>query len=261
MGGLCNIQVMNVGKTILNHKAILSSIDLVLESGMKYAIVGPNGAGKSSLLKILAGQDREYDGSVFINDINIKSLKPKDKAYYMGYMCQDSPSGLSYSVQELLLNARYSYAGVFKSYTQEDYNVVREVMQSTNIKNFADKNIDSLSGGERQRVWFAFTLAQQSQWLFLDEPISALDIKHQNEFMKVMYSVHKKQKTSIVCVIHDLNLSVLHFDKIIALKDGQIAYCGDADKFLNIKNTETIFGVKPEIITSKNHSQKIAIFY
>ncbi|HER20178.1 MAG TPA: ABC transporter ATP-binding protein, partial [Chromatiales bacterium] len=163
----------------INGTRLLDPVDLCLEPGRVYALVGHNGSGKSTLLKLLARQTMPTSGQLHFDGTALPDWSARDFARRVAYLPQHPPAAGHLTARELVGFGRYPWQGLLGRTTVEDRRQVQHAMAMTQTSEFADRRVETLSGGERQRVWFAMLLAQESDFLLLDEPLSALDIAHQ----------------------------------------------------------------------------------
>ncbi len=210
----------------IKNKSLLKDINFELQPGELLAIVGPNGAGKSTLLKILSGELQKYTGSVLLNGQNLSSFNTKTLATKRAVLSQNISLTLPFIVSEIVMMGRYSYFDNKSS--MRDKQIVEECLSQTGMLSFKDRNYLTLSGGEKQRVQLARVLAQLSEnktskseakFLFLDEPVNGLDLKYQQQVMKIAKD-WKGTNNSVVAVLHDLNLASQYADKILLLNNG-----------------------------------------
>lgn len=156
------------------------------------------------------------------------------------------PEGIS--VADLVGRGRFPHQALFSGWTKHDYEAVGEAMEIMNITELANRNIDELSGGQRQRVWIAMALAQQTDILFLDEPTTYLDITYQVEILDLLTDLNRKHGTTIVMVLHDINLSARYADYIFALHQGKLMYEGKPTEVITDIAMKDIFNLDCEVI-------------
>ena len=206
-------------------KSIIESLDLQIPPGQITALVGPNGCGKSTLLRGLARLLKPHTGSVFLDGKAIHALSTKDVARQIGILPQSpvAPEGLT--VHELVAQGRYPHQGWLQQWSAEDERVVRDALAITNMRDFADRPLDTLSGGQRQRAWIAMSLAQQTEILLLDEPTTFLDLAYQLEVLDLLLDLNEQGRT-IVMVLHDLNQACRYADHLVAMRQGEIVAQG-----------------------------------
>jgi len=218
-------------------------------------LVGQNGSGKSTLMKILARQHVATRGSISFAGRPLQSWGERDFARKVAYLPQHTPLAAGLKVRELVALGRYPWHGALGRFRQTDREKVDEALTLTDTEHFADRFVDTLSGGERQRVWLAMLIAQDAGLLLLDEPISALDVAHQIEVLRLVRRLSLEKGIAVVVVVHEINMAARFCDEIIALKDGRmIAHC-PPDEFMTARRLEEVYeiamGVLPQPDTGK----------
>ena len=157
-----------------------------------------------------------------------------------------APGGLT--VEELIAYGRFPHQSGFKNNKQEDKEIVDWALKATGISEFRDRKIEDLSGGQRQRAWIAMALAQQTDILLLDEPTTYLDIAYQVEILDLLTDLNRRRNTTIVMVLHDINLSARYADYIFALRKGKLIKQGSPDEVITSELIDTVFGLDCEVI-------------
>lgn len=230
------------------NKMILHDVSISIPSNQISIIIGANGCGKSTLLKTMAKLIKPTSGQVTMDGKPINKIPPKQLARVLGLLPQSPivPEGIT--VADLVGRGRYPHQTFLKGWTQKDYEAVTEAMEMMNITEFADRHIDELSGGQRQRVWIAMALAQQTDILFLDEPTTFLDITYQIEILDLLTDLNRKLGTTIVMVLHDINLSARYADYIFALHQGKLVKEGQPSKIITSELIKDIFGLHCMVI-------------
>ena len=231
-----------------DHKTIVHGVNLLIPSNKISVIIGPNGCGKSTLLKTLARLIKPTSGKITLDGKPLSKIPPKQLARVLGLLPQSPivPEGIS--VTDLVGRGRYPYQSMFSGWTKKDYEAVAEAMDIMDITEFANQNIDELSGGQRQRVWIAMALAQQTDILFLDEPTTFLDITYQIEILDLLTDLNRKHGTTIVMVLHDINLAARYADHIFALRQGKLVAEGKPSKVIKSELIKDIFGLRCTVI-------------
>jgi iron complex transport system ATP-binding protein len=231
------------------NKTILHDVSISIPSNQISIIIGANGCGKSTLLKTMARLIKPTAGQVTLDGKPINKVPPKQLARVLGLLPQSPivPEGIT--VADLVGRGRYPHQTFLKGWTKKDYEAVAEAMEIMKITEFADRSIDELSGGQRQRVWIAMALAQQTDILFLDEPTTYLDITYQVEILDLLTDLNRKRGTTIVMVLHDINLSARYADHIFALHKGSLASEGEPAKVITSALIEDIFGLQCTVMT------------
>ena len=170
-----------------------------------------------------------------------------------------APSGLT--VEELISYGRFPHQKGFGKMKKEDKDIVSWALEATGISEFRDRKIEALSGGQRQRAWIAMALAQQTDILVLDEPTTYLDLAHQLEVLNLLEELNKKQGTTIVMVIHELNNAARFADHMIGVKKGKIACQGSAYEVMTKENLKELFNIDAEIVSDPRTNKPVCITY
>ncbi|MHA6481755.1 ABC transporter ATP-binding protein [Paenibacillus sp. strain BS8-2] len=230
------------------NKTVIHGVDLTIPSNQISVIIGSNGCGKSTLLKTLARLIKPSAGSVTIDGKPLAKIPPKQLARVVGLLPQSPivPEGIT--VADLVGRGRFPHQSLFGSWTKKDYAAVAEAMDLMNITEFANRHIDELSGGQRQRVWIAMALAQETDILFLDEPTTFLDITYQVEILDLLTDLNRTLGTTIVMVLHDINLSARYADHIFALHSGKLVSEGAPSEVITSTLVKDIFGLDCTVI-------------
>lgn len=205
---------------------ILNNISLNVEKGSFLSIVGPNGAGKTSLIKCISRIYRNWTGQVAINGKELSTISQKKLARQLSYVPQSEGRNLPFTAFEFVLMGRYPHLSPFTSISRENRAATEEAMKMTGVLPFSNRKLGTLSGGERQMVLIAAALAQGADILLLDEPASFLDYKHQVDVMQLLKKLHQERNITVVSVSHDINTAIASSSRIVALKDGRIAFSG-----------------------------------
>ena len=215
-----------------DKKVIVEDMSLTIPDHKISVIIGSNGCGKSTLLKTFARLIHPMQGSILLDGKEYAEMPPKQLAQVIGLLPQSPlvPEGVR--VSDLVSRGRYPYQTAFRGMSKEDYAAVDEAMKMMGVTEFAGRNVDELSGGQRQRVWIAMALAQQTDILFLDEPTTYLDITYQVEILDLLTELNRKRHTTIVMVLHDLNLSARYADYLFALRKGTLIAQGKPEEVI-----------------------------
>ena len=240
---------------------IVKDLNLDIPKGKITTIIGSNGCGKSTILKTIARIIQAKSGDIFVNNINIKEQSPKDLAKVMAVLPQSpqAPSGLT--VEELIAYGRFPHQKRFGKMKKEDEDIVTWALKSTGIEEFRERPMEALSGGQRQRAWIAIALAQQTEILILDEPTTYLDLAHQLEILKLLEELNRKQGTTIVMVIHELNNAARFADHMIGVKKGKVVCQGTAHEVMTKENLKELFNIDAEIVEDPRNNKPVCITY
>lgn len=235
---------------------VLKDISFDIKKGLFLSIVGPNGSGKSTILKLLNNIYYPRSARILIEGKDINSFKKKDLARKMALVAQETIINYEFTVEEVVLMGRHPYKGRFERENKNDSEIIRQALELTNTLYLKDRMITELSGGERQRVLIARALAQEPSIILLDEPTAHLDINHQIEILNLLKKLNKEKGTTIILVIHDINLAIRYSDEIIMLNKGEILGRGTPEQVITKENIELVYNLKVAIDRNK-HTDKI----
>ncbi|AKN33442.1 ABC transporter [Clostridium carboxidivorans P7] len=220
---------------------VLHNININFEKNKFYSILGPNGSGKTTLLKKLGKTLESEKKTIFIENKDVIDFKNKALAKKLAVVPQNTILDFDFSALDIVLMGRSPHISRFQQESKEDYDIVENAMKITNTWHFRDKYINQLSGGEQQRVVIARALAQDTDIILLDEPISHLDIHHQIEILDTIKSLSKK--VTIIAVLHDLNLAAQYSDYLILVNKGSIAFQGTPEEVLIEENIKKVYDI------------------
>lgn len=224
---------------------ILNKIKLDISPGECVSIIGPNGAGKSTLVKCIIGLLTPQKGMVEIDDENLANMKRMEIAQKAAYVPQSQSSLFPIRVFDMVMLGRRPHLA-WKS-SEDDLNKVLKSLKILKIDDLAIRNFNEISGGQQQKVIIARALAQETNILLLDEPISNLDIKHQLEVMELIGEISKNYRITSIIVVHDLNIAARYSDKIVMMKDGRVVTHGTPETVLTKENIRDVYDVEVEI--------------
>jgi iron complex transport system ATP-binding protein len=248
----------------VGNTALISDVSVRFAPGRLHLIIGPNGAGKSTLIKVLARLQRPHTGRVEYEGADVRHASESELAKRRAVLSQAVEVAFPLAVREVVMMGRYPHFGGRPGPVDE--RVVDELMEFFDVTEFAARNYQTLSGGERQRVNFARVLAQlwhadstshaadspatpsSCRYLFLDEPLTFLDIRHQIEFMKKVRLFTDAPDVVTVGVVHDLNLAARFADQIVMLNRGRVVASGTPAEVLTAEHIRDVFGVEPTFI-------------
>lgn len=223
-------------------KQIIKDISISFSKSELVTVIGPNGSGKSTMLKSVMGIVPLTSGEVCIDGEKTSGLTRNQLALKAAYLSQGK-NVPDMTVSQLCLHGRFPHLSYPRRYSSEDKSIVAEALQRLGISELANRPISSLSGGMRQNAYIAMALAQDTDYILLDEPTSYLDISHQLELMKTVKNLSKQGK-GIVAVLHDLPLAFAFSDRIAILKFGRIIAEGKPDEIYNSAVIREVFGVE-----------------
>ncbi|AFR09252.1 ABC transporter ATP-binding protein [Nocardiopsis alba] len=230
-------------------RTVIDSLDLGVPPGRITAIVGANACGKSTLLRSMSRLLSPKEGRVLLDGREVHRMPSKELARTLGLLPQSpiAPEGIT--VGDLVGRGRHPHQRVLSRWSREDDEAVAAALDSTGTADLVDRAVDELSGGQRQRVWIAMALAQRTDLLLLDEPTTFLDVSHQVEVLDLLTDLNRTLGTTIVLVLHDLNLAARYADHLVALADGRLYAEGEPERVLTPETVEAVFGLRSRIIT------------
>lgn len=228
-------------------RTIVPNLSLDIPQGKITAIIGANGCGKSTLLRGISRLLKPSSGTITLDGKPLSTYGGKEFARTVGLLPQApiAPDGIT--VADLVSRGRYPYQGLFRGNSQDDDAAVAWALEATNTMELAERQVTELSGGQRQRVWIAMALAQETDVLLLDEPTTYLDLAHQVELLDLLADLNESRGTTMVMVLHELNLAARVAHHLVAMKDGHIAASGSATDVMTSDNLHTIFGLRAEV--------------
>lgn len=236
----------------LNGARILSNISFSIPKGRFLGIIGPNGAGKSTLLKCIGRLNKNYTGSVKLEGKALNSMSERSIAKRIAWVHQTGSDSLPFTVREFALMSRYPWRTVLGGETREDRDIINFSLETAGVMGIAGRQLRSLSGGERQKALIAAALAQSTDILFLDEPTSFLDYRHQVETLELIERINREQGITILLVTHDINLALNAADELLAIKSGELLWAGGKDDLLSDSLLYRIFDTEFENFMSPN---------
>jgi len=240
------------------HRVVVHDVSFTVEAGEMVAILGPNGSGKSTLLRGMARLHPPRAGRVLLDGRDIRAMNSRHVARVLAILPQAPAGGLDLTVRELAFRGRYPHQGLLQRVTRRDIDAVEWALDATDSLHLADRPLAALSGGERQRAWIAMALAQEPRILLLDEPTTFLDVAHQIEVMHLLRRLNARGIT-IVAVLHDLALAGRFTSRIIALREGRLAFDGPPSAVLQPEALERVFGVPMLVLADPDTGLPIPI--
>ena len=221
------------------------------------SIIGPNGAGKSTLLSAITRLIDFEDGGIEIENKSISDYKSNELAKKLSILKQSNHTELNITVEQLVNFGRFPYSkGHLK---QEDKEQVEYALELLQLKEIRHRYLKTLSGGQRQRAYVAMTIAQDTDYILLDEPLNNLDMKHSVQIMQTLRQLAKSLNKTIVVVIHDINFASCYSDDIIALKDGEVIKASTKDDVIQCDTLRELYEMEVQI--EQIRGQRICIYF
>ena len=228
-------------------RTIIDALDLDIAPGRITTIVGANGCGKSTLLRSLARLLSPSAGQIVLDGKSVHSRPTKEVARVLGLLPQAPVAPEGIAVADLVGRGRHPHQKVLARWSARDYEAVADALAATDTSELADRAVDELSGGQRQRVWIAMALAQETDILLLDEPTTFLDVAHQVEVLDLLTDLSVSRGTTIVMVLHDLNLAARYSDELVAMKGGAVHAVGTPHEVVTTELVQQVFGLSNQI--------------
>ncbi|QQD82430.1 ABC transporter ATP-binding protein [Bacillus siamensis] len=250
------VEVKNVSKQY-GGKVVLEKTSLSIQKGRLTSFIGPNGAGKSTLLSIMSRLIKTDSGEVTVDGQEIGSCKSNDLAKKISILKQTNQINIRLTIKDLVSFGRFPYSQ--GKLTDEDWVHINQALSYMKLDDLKDKYLDQLSGGQCQRAFIAMIIAQDTDYIFLDEPLNNLDMKHSVEMMKLLKRLVEDFGKTVVVVIHDINFASVYSDHIVALKNGRIVKEGPAEEIIDTSVLEDIYDMTIPI--QEIDSQRIGVYF
>lgn len=238
------IEVQQLSKKY-SGKMVVEDVSLKIEKGKITSFIGPNGAGKSTLLSMISRLLTKDRGEVIIDGKEISKWKSTELATKISILKQSNNINVRLTVRELVSFGRFPYSQ--GKLTAEDWKYVDEAIRYMDLDEMQHKYLDQLSGGQNQRAFIAMVIAQNTEYILLDEPLNNLDMKHSVQIMKVLRRLVNELGKTIVLVIHDINFASCYSDHIVALKDGRVVREGSVNEIITNAALRDIYDMDIQI--------------
>lgn len=238
-------------------KPVVNGVSLDIPKGAVVSFIGPNGAGKSTVMGIISRLIDRDGGTVEFEGKDIKDWKSKDLAKRLAILTQTNNVQMKLTVRELVAFGRFPYSG--SRLTVEDQQIVERAIDYMELREYENRFIDELSGGQRQRAYIAMVIAQDTDYVLLDEPTNNLDIYHATNLMKTVRRLCDELGKTIVLVLHEINYAAFYSDYICAFVNGGIAAFGTVEEVMNPETLSKIYGVDFEIM--RIEGKPLSIYY
>ena len=216
-------------------KPVVENVSVAIEPGTITSFIGPNGAGKSTLLSMVSRLLDADTGEVLLDQQDVKKWKSNEFAKRVSILKQANYINVRLTVHELVSFGRYPYSK--GRLTVEDKRMVEQAIDYMNLSEMQDKFLDELSGGQKQRAFIAMVIAQDTDYILLDEPLNNLDMKHSVQIMKILRKLVDELGKTVIIVLHDINFASVYSDRIVALKNGKVVKNGPTR---DINNTDAL---------------------
>ena len=220
-------------------KNVVDNLSMKIMKGKITSFIGPNGAGKSTLLSMISRLIPKTSGEIFIEGKEIGEWDDNELAKTISILKQSNYINIRLTVRELVSFGRFPYSQ--GKINREDIKYVDKAIEYMQLRSMQHKYLEELSGGQRQRAYIAMVLAQDTEYILLDEPLNNLDMKHSVEIMKILRGLVDKLGKTVIIVIHDINFASLYSDYIVALKNGKIVKNDKTNQIIDEKVLKQIY--------------------
>lgn len=221
----------------------LKNVSATIEKGKITTILGPNGSGKSTFLSVLSKANEPTVGEVLFDGKPLFAYKAKELAKKLSVVQQSSVAPEEMTVEKLVYYGRLPYQTMFKAPSEKDEAKVEWALTKTGLLDQRKAFLSALSGGQQQRAWIALALAQDTPYLFLDEPTANLDIFFQYEILELVKELCEKDGLTIVMVLHDINQAMQYSDQVIVMKNGKLIESGPPKAVITKELLAEVYGI------------------
>ena len=250
------VEVKNLFKKY-NNKTVVEDVSIEILKGKITSFIGPNGAGKSTVLSMISRLITRDSGEVLIEGKDMGKFNSNELAKKIAILKQANHINIRLTIRELVAFGRFPYSQ--GKLTKEDWKYVDEAIEYMELADMQDKFLDQLSGGQQQRAFIAMVIAQNTEYVLLDEPLNNLDMKHSVQIMKVLRRLADELGKTVIIVIHDINFASCYSDYIVALKDGKVVHNGPTEQVINSNVLKEIYDMDIEI--QNINDNKICVYF
>jgi len=250
------MQIKDITKKY-NGKPVVDAVNLEIPKGKVISFIGPNGAGKSTVMGIISRLIAKDSGLVSFDGTELEKWKSKELSKRLAILTQSNNIQMKLTVRELVAFGRFPYSG--NRTTKEDEEIIEQAIAYMELEAFRDRFIDELSGGQRQRALIAMVIAQDTDYILLDEPTNNLDIYHATNMMKIVRRLCDELEKTIILVLHEINYAAFYSDYICAFVDGKVAKFGTVKEVMTKETLSEIYKVDFEILEIEG--KPLSIYY
>lgn len=232
------IEIKGLSKSF-GKKSVVEDVTLKIHAKTITSFIGPNGAGKSTLLSMVSRLLDADTGEVLLDQSNVKKMKSDAFAKRVAILKQSNHLNVRLTVRELVAFGRYPYSK--GRLNAEDHKLVDKALDYMNLTEMQDMFLDELSGGQKQRAFISMVIAQDTEYILLDEPLNNLDMKHSVQIMKILRKLVDDLGKTVVIVLHDINFASVYSDRIVALKNGRLVKDGPTEEIINSESLREVY--------------------
>lgn len=224
-----------------HEKEVVKGVNLTIQKQQLTAFIGPNGAGKSTVLSMISRLIAKDTGEIYLDHNEVKAWRSKELAKKLSILRQTNTISMQITVKELVEFGRFPYTK--GKLTIDDQQIVKESMEHLGLDTLANQTIDTLSGGQLQRAYIAMVLAQDTDYILLDEPLNNLDMNFAVQIMQILKKLVADLGKTIIIVLHDINFAASYADEIIAMKDGELFVQGVTNEIIKKEILDELYGM------------------
>ncbi len=226
-------------------KEVIHEVDYQVSPHKLTAFIGPNGAGKSTLLSIMSRLIDKDQGGIYLEGQEIKTWNQQGLAQKLSILKQANGTQLKLTVRELVAFGRFPHSK--GKLTALDKEKIEEALSYLGLLDLAEESINTLSGGQLQRAYIAMVLAQDTEYIFLDEPLNNLDMNHAVQLMKTIRQLVDEKKKTVIIVLHDINFAASYADEIVAMKEGKIFKTGTTEEVITKEVLDDLYDMSVRV--------------
>ncbi|MGM0852380.1 MAG: ABC transporter ATP-binding protein [Bacillota bacterium] len=238
-------------------KLVVEDVTVTIQPGQITSFIGPNGAGKSTLLSMVSRLLDSDSGEIILDQADLKKMNSDDLAKRVAILKQSNFLNVRLTVRELVSFGRFPYSkGRLK---EEDERAVNQALDYMNLVDLEGNYLEELSGGQRQRAFIAMVIAQDTDYILLDEPLNNLDMKHSVQIMKILRRLVDDLGKTVVIVLHDINFASVYSDRIVAMKNGKVIREGSTDTIIQTQTLKEIYDM--DIPVQQMNDNRICVYF
>ena len=256
MAGSKTVRIQGLKKQY-DGKNVVDSVSLEIKKGKVTSFIGPNGAGKSTVMGMISRLIAKDEGIIEVEGSKIEKWKSHELSKHLAILTQTNNIQMKLTVRELVAFGRFPHSG--GRLTKEDHEMIQKAISYMELEEFEDSFIDELSGGQRQRACIAMVIAQDTEYILLDEPTNNLDIYHATNLMKMVRKLSDELGKTVILVLHEINYAAFYSDYICAFKNGKIAKYGTVEEVIKKEVLSEIYQVDFEIM--EINGRPLSIYY
>jgi iron complex transport system ATP-binding protein len=238
-------------------KSVVEDVTVDILPGKITSFIGPNGAGKSTLLSMVSRLLDADTGEVLIDQTDVKKMKSNEFAKRVSILKQSNYMNVRLTIRELVSFGRFPYSK--GRLTDEDEKIVEQSLEYMALTDMQDSYLDELSGGQRQRAFIAMVIAQDTEYILLDEPLNNLDMKHSVQIMKILRRLVDELGKTVIIVLHDINFASVYSDQIVAMKDGKVVKNGPTKEIIQSDALKEIYDM--DIPIQEMNNCRICVYF